>query len=91
MGVQPIIGCDLWLSNERNRDAAYRATVLCRDRAGYLGLCELLTPTNGALMAILIAAGVPYQRWLRFALPVVAALFVLGLAALATGIAVSLA
>ena len=43
VGVQPIIGCDLWLSNERNRDAAYRATVLCRDRAGYLGLCELLT------------------------------------------------
>ena len=55
------------------------------------GLCELITPTNGALMAILIAAGVPYQRWLRFALPVVAALFVLGMAALATGIAISLA
>jgi uncharacterized ion transporter superfamily protein YfcC len=32
------------------------------------GLAELLTPTNGALMAILLAAGVPYQRWLRFAL-----------------------
>ena len=32
------------------------------------GLTELLTPTNGALMAILLAAGVPYQRWLRFAI-----------------------
>jgi uncharacterized ion transporter superfamily protein YfcC len=32
------------------------------------GLTELLTPTNGALMAVLLAAGVPYQRWLRFAL-----------------------
>jgi uncharacterized ion transporter superfamily protein YfcC len=31
------------------------------------GLMELITPTNGALMAILLAAGVPYSRWLRFA------------------------
>ncbi len=42
-GVQPIIGCDLWISNERNRDAASRATLLARDRTGYLHLCELLT------------------------------------------------
>ena len=45
------------------------------------GLCELLIPTNGALMAILGAAGVPYGRWLRFVLPVYAALLALGLAA----------
>ena len=32
------------------------------------GLCELLTPTNGAMMAVLLAAGVPYQKWLPFAL-----------------------
>jgi uncharacterized ion transporter superfamily protein YfcC len=31
------------------------------------GLCELLTPTNGALMAVLFAAKVPFQRWFRFA------------------------
>jgi uncharacterized ion transporter superfamily protein YfcC len=31
------------------------------------GLTELLTPTNGALMAILLAAGVSYGRWFRFA------------------------
>jgi uncharacterized ion transporter superfamily protein YfcC len=31
------------------------------------GLMEMLTPTNGALMAVLLAAGVPYQRWIRFA------------------------
>jgi uncharacterized ion transporter superfamily protein YfcC len=31
------------------------------------GLTELLTPTNGALMAILLAAGVSYERWIRFA------------------------
>jgi uncharacterized ion transporter superfamily protein YfcC len=30
------------------------------------GLMELLTPTNGALMAVLLAAGVPFQRWIRF-------------------------
>src|SRR3954467_2149044 len=42
-GVQPVIGCDLWLSNERNRDAPYRITLLARSRAGYLALCDLLT------------------------------------------------
>jgi uncharacterized ion transporter superfamily protein YfcC len=32
------------------------------------GLMELLAPTNGVLMAVLLAAKVPYQRWIRFAL-----------------------
>jgi uncharacterized ion transporter superfamily protein YfcC len=31
------------------------------------GLTEMLTPTNGGLMAVLLAAGVPYGRWIRFA------------------------
>lgn len=31
------------------------------------GLMELFTPTNGALMAVLLAAGVPFGRWVRFA------------------------
>ena len=31
------------------------------------GLCELVTPTNGALMAILAAAGVRYDQWMRAA------------------------
>jgi uncharacterized ion transporter superfamily protein YfcC len=31
------------------------------------GLAELVWPTNGALMAVLLAAGVPYQQWIRFA------------------------
>ncbi len=31
------------------------------------GLCDMITPTNGALLAVLLAAGVPLQRWLRFA------------------------
>ncbi len=42
-GVQPVIGVDLWLTNERNRDAPYRATLLARNHAGYLWLCDLLT------------------------------------------------
>jgi DNA polymerase-3 subunit alpha len=36
----PIIGCDLWVTNDRNRDAAWRAPVLCRDHSGYLRLCD---------------------------------------------------
>jgi uncharacterized ion transporter superfamily protein YfcC len=27
----------------------------------------MITPTKGALLAVLLAAGVPLQRWLRFA------------------------
>src|SRR5690606_29965656 len=54
------------------------------------GLTELITPTNGALMAILIAAGVRYDRWLRFVLPVYAALFALGAGAVLLGILVGL-
>jgi DNA polymerase-3 subunit alpha len=42
-GVQPIIGCDAWISNDKNRDAAYRVTLLARSRDGYLALCDLLS------------------------------------------------
>lgn len=50
------------------------------------GLCELLTPTNGALMAVLAAAGVPYERWLRFVAPLYLVLFALGVVAVGVGI-----
>jgi uncharacterized ion transporter superfamily protein YfcC len=43
-----------------------QATVMAYQTGA--GLTELLTPTNGSLMAILLAAGVPFQRWIRFAL-----------------------
>ena len=42
-GVQPVIGCDFWITNDRNRDAAFRATLLAKNHAGYLHLCDLLT------------------------------------------------
>lgn len=54
------------------------------------GLCELITPTNGALMAILAAYGVRYERWLRFVLPLYAALLALAVVAVMLGIAIGL-
>lgn len=44
------------------------------------GLCELLTPTNGALMAMLAATGVRYEEWFRFAVRLL--LPIVGLAAI---------
>jgi uncharacterized ion transporter superfamily protein YfcC len=41
------------------------------------GLTDLLTPTNGTLMAVTAAALVRYEDWLRFAVPVYIALMVL--------------
>ena len=46
------------------------------------GLTELLSPTNGALMAMLAAAGVRYGDWLRFGLRLTLLLFGLGACAL---------
>jgi len=55
-----------------------QATVLAYQTGA--GLTDMLTPTNGALMAVLLAAGVPYGRWLRFALGGVAIALVVGVA-----------
>ena len=52
------------------------------------GLCDVITPTNGALMAMLAASGVRYEDWFRFAAPLCAGLMVL--AAIALTVAVSL-
>jgi uncharacterized ion transporter superfamily protein YfcC len=50
------------------------------------GLCELVTPTNGALMAMLAASGVRYEEWLKFAGVLFGILLVL--AALGIGVGV---
>src|SRR5688572_18121294 len=42
-GVKPIIGCDVWITNETDRDKPGRLLLLCQSRTGYLSLCELLT------------------------------------------------
>ena len=47
------------------------------------GLAELIWPTNGALMAVLLAAGVPYQQWIRFVAGGVALAVLIGIASIA--------
>ncbi|OGV74110.1 MAG: DNA polymerase III subunit alpha [Methylophilales bacterium RIFCSPHIGHO2_02_FULL_57_10] len=42
-GIKPVIGCDVWLENESNRDQPFRILLLCQAHAGYLRLCQLLT------------------------------------------------
>lgn len=54
------------------------------------GLCELLTPTNGALMAMLAASGVRFEGWIRFAAPVVGVLALLGAAGIGAAVATGL-
>ena len=42
-GVKPIVGADVWITNEADRDKPHRVLLICRDRSGYGQLCELLT------------------------------------------------
>ena len=42
------------------------------------GLADLVIPTNGALLAMLLGAGVSYGRWLRFAVPGVLLVGIIG-------------
>jgi uncharacterized ion transporter superfamily protein YfcC len=42
------------------------------------GFANLIIPTNVVLMSIIGIAGVPYDRWLRFVLPLVLKLAVAG-------------
>ena len=54
------------------------------------GLCDMVTPTNGALLAVLAAGGVEYQAWLKFALKWYLALMVLGAGITFVAIAIGL-
>ena len=56
------------------------ATVLAYQMGA--GLTEMLTPTNGGLMAVLLAAGVPYGRWIRFASVGILLALIVGVAAI---------
>jgi DNA polymerase-3 subunit alpha len=42
-GVKPIIGCDVWITNDDDRDKPFRLLLLVKNSAGYLQLCELIT------------------------------------------------
>jgi uncharacterized ion transporter superfamily protein YfcC len=63
-----------------------QATVLAYQFGS--GLCELVTPTNGSLMAVLAAAGVSYARWIRFVWPLVVILAGFALASMCVAIVV---
>src|SRR3984893_2457915 len=42
-GIKPIVGCDVWVTHDRERDAPHRLLLLCQSRAGYLRLGDWLT------------------------------------------------
>ncbi len=52
------------------------------------GLVDLISPTNGSLLAVLAAAQVKYEDWVRFVLPLFAILAVLGLFAVIASFAI---
>jgi uncharacterized ion transporter superfamily protein YfcC len=54
------------------------------------GLFGQFSPTDGALMATLAVAGVRYDQWARFAIPLCLVLFVLSLVAVAIAVAIGL-
>jgi uncharacterized ion transporter superfamily protein YfcC len=54
------------------------------------GLCELITPTNGALMAIVAACGVRFDQWWKFAFPLYLLLLGLAVVAIVLGIALGI-
>ncbi|MCH6547558.1 MAG: YfcC family protein, partial [Gemmatimonadetes bacterium] len=54
------------------------------------GLCDLLTPTNGALMAILATAGVRYEGWVKFAMPLYLLVAAVGMVSIVVAIGIGL-
>src|ERR1700757_4540562 len=41
-GIKPIIGCDVWITNDDDRDKPSRLLLLAKNASGYKQLCELL-------------------------------------------------
>lgn len=54
------------------------------------GMCELVTPTNGALMAILAAAGIRYDEWIRASWRMIGAVALAGSAAVILAVGIGL-
>ena len=42
-GIKPVVGCDVFISNDADRDRPYRLLLLCQSYAGYLLLCRLIS------------------------------------------------
>src|SRR5207248_670622 len=55
-----------------------QATVLAYQTGA--GLAQILTPTNGALMAVLLAAGVRFSQWMKFVVVGVLLALIVGVA-----------
>ena len=54
------------------------------------GLTDAVNPTNGALLAMMAALGVPFGRWLRFALPLAGLLLAVGAVAILGALVIGL-
>jgi hypothetical protein len=46
-------------------------------------LMDMITPTNGAVLAVLLAADVPYDRWIKFSVPGALLVSIVGLVGIA--------
>ncbi|MCM1512664.1 MAG: DNA polymerase III subunit alpha [Oxalobacter formigenes] len=42
-GIKPVAGCDVWVSNNQDREQPSRLLLLVKNRHGYLQLCDLLS------------------------------------------------
>src|SRR5450631_934932 len=42
-GLKPVVGCDVFITNDADRERPYRLLLLCQSVAGYLLLCRLLS------------------------------------------------
>ncbi len=42
-GIKPIIGCDVWVTNPKDRQVPFRILLLVQNKAGYLKLCDWLS------------------------------------------------
>jgi uncharacterized ion transporter superfamily protein YfcC len=54
------------------------------------GFANMIVPTNPVLMGILGIAGIPYDRWLRFILPLMLKLLVAGSVTLVIAVSIGL-
>jgi uncharacterized ion transporter superfamily protein YfcC len=50
------------------------------------GIVNSFNPTSGVLMGVLAASGIPYIKWVRFVLPLIAMWFVIGLIIIVIGV-----
>ncbi len=53
------------------------------------GVVNCFNPTSGVLMGVLAASGIPYTKWVRFILPLVAMWFIIGLVMVIIGVLIN--